>query len=368
MNRLILIGNGFDLAHGMKTSYYDFICDYIRKVCQIANTEIEYENELMYVKKEITYYHEKIDDNRNIKALFYLQKPMLPGHIDFVNQIYRESTNGLGVRKPFVINFKNNFIEKIFTQCHESKWVDIENEFYEELKKILKLNDSQKHREINKLNSVFKSLISELNTYMHLQHTNRYEEKYLKIFEGDILKNDLSIPIIDKDEPPENLLLLNFNYTNILSRYLKTPRFVANYIHGQTNNENNPIIFGFGDEIDLDYKKIEDEKEKGFLDYMKSFGYFKTSNYHDLIRFISSNMYQVYLLGHSCGLSDRTMLNMIFEHDNCRSIKIFYYGTKDNNNYTALTQEISRHFTNKGKMRERIVSLDKSFPMPQFNE
>ena len=30
MNRLIVIGNGFDLAHGMKTSYYDFITNYIK--------------------------------------------------------------------------------------------------------------------------------------------------------------------------------------------------------------------------------------------------------------------------------------------------------------------------------------------------
>jgi hypothetical protein len=28
MNRLIIIGNGFDLAHGIKTSYKDFITDY----------------------------------------------------------------------------------------------------------------------------------------------------------------------------------------------------------------------------------------------------------------------------------------------------------------------------------------------------
>ena len=25
MNRIVLIGNGFDLAHGLKTSYMDFI-------------------------------------------------------------------------------------------------------------------------------------------------------------------------------------------------------------------------------------------------------------------------------------------------------------------------------------------------------
>ncbi len=28
MNRLIIIGNGFDLAHGLPTSYRDFIEDY----------------------------------------------------------------------------------------------------------------------------------------------------------------------------------------------------------------------------------------------------------------------------------------------------------------------------------------------------
>jgi hypothetical protein len=28
MNKLILIGNGFDLAHGLKTSYTDFIDDF----------------------------------------------------------------------------------------------------------------------------------------------------------------------------------------------------------------------------------------------------------------------------------------------------------------------------------------------------
>jgi hypothetical protein len=99
---------------------------------------------------------------------------------------------------------------------------------------------------------------------------------------------------------------------------------------------------------------------------MKSFGYFKTSNYHDLIRFIEADNFQVFILGHSCGLSDRTMLNMIFEHNNCKSIKIFYYGDEKSNNYAELTQEISRHFSNKGEMRKKIVPFDKSSAMPQI--
>lgn len=31
INRLIIIGNGFDLAHGMKTKYKDFVNGYLRQ-------------------------------------------------------------------------------------------------------------------------------------------------------------------------------------------------------------------------------------------------------------------------------------------------------------------------------------------------
>jgi hypothetical protein len=86
-----------------------------------------------------------------------------------------------------------------------------------------------------------------------------------------------------------------------------------------------------------------------------------------LTRFIESNEFQVYTLGHSCGLSDRTMLNMIFEHHNCRSIKIFYHDAGTRNNYTQITEEISRHFVDKKMMRKKIVPFTMSRPMPQVN-
>lgn len=39
MNRLIIIGNGFDLAHGLKTSYHDFILDFLKENCTKAMKE-----------------------------------------------------------------------------------------------------------------------------------------------------------------------------------------------------------------------------------------------------------------------------------------------------------------------------------------
>lgn len=166
-------------------------------------------------------------------------------------------------------------------------------------------------------------------------------------------------------------LVLNFNYTDTIDRYIggnSKYMIEINHVHGKLNNIHNPLIFGFGDELDDDYLKFEKYETLGQFDYIKSFWYFKTSNYYDLIRFIDSNEYQIYVLGHSCGLSDRTMLNMIFEHGNCKSIKIFYHGSKESNNYTPITQEISRHFKDKPTMRRRIVSLDKSARMPQYDD
>ena len=40
MNRIILIGNGFDLAHNMKTSYSHFINDFWEKVMQKLQNEV----------------------------------------------------------------------------------------------------------------------------------------------------------------------------------------------------------------------------------------------------------------------------------------------------------------------------------------
>ena len=50
MNRLILIGNGFDLAHGMKTRYYDFILFYLRNAFKSSHEKI-YNDDLIEVTR-----------------------------------------------------------------------------------------------------------------------------------------------------------------------------------------------------------------------------------------------------------------------------------------------------------------------------
>ena len=91
-----------------------------------------------------------------------------------------------------------------------------------------------------------------------------------------------------------------------------------------------------------------------------------------MLSYIDSDKFQVLIMGHSCGLSDRTLLNTIFEHNNCRSIKVYYYQWTDEktgetkDNYTEITQNISRHFNKKKLMREKIVNKTLCRPLPQI--
>ena len=226
---------------------------------------------------------------------------------------------------------------------------------------------------IRDFNDEFEFIKSKLHNYLISVEEGvlvQNPSKFDNLITNKYLKKDFTIIDIEKEKRPENIYVLNFNYTSIFQSYLPSIDEIIptriNHIHGVLNEPKKPIIFGFGDEHDTDYLSFEDKKNNELFKHIKSFQYSKTSNYQDLIRFINSNNFQVYIIGHSCGLSDRTMLKEIFEHDNCKSIKIYYYkwGKESHeNDYIEKTYEISRHFTNKGMMRKKVVPFDNSDPL-----
>lgn len=168
--------------------------------------------------------------------------------------------------------------------------------------------------------------------------------------------------------------IMNFNYTNTVSHYvelLEKEGYSIDKIdiHGNLRNKNS-LIFGFGDEMDKNYKIIEELNENVFFKHIKSFKYFQNSSYQKLISFIEGKEnFEVYVLGHSLGLSDRTMLSEIFNSPNLGKIQLFYYKKDDvTDDYIEKTYEISRHFKDNARMRVKIVSKDKSLPMPNLKQ
>lgn len=195
-----------------------------------------------------------------------------------------------------------------------------------------------------------------------------YKEKY-GIFQGEIYKRD-NFPASHRDVLnlcllPDEILFLNFNYTQTAKFYIPDKgAFQLNHIHGELNNPDNPIIFGYGDEMNDNYHKMVDLNNNGYLENIKSIRYLETDNYRKLLSFIDSAPYQIYIMGHSCGNSDRTMLNTLFEHKNCVSIKPYYHLKEDGtDNYIDIVQNISRDFKDMTLMRDRVVNKKYCTPL-----
>ena len=117
---------------------------------------------------------------------------------------------------------------------------------------------------------------------------------------------------------PDNIYTLNFNYTSTADLYLpKNSMFETNHIHGTISNPNS-VIFGYGDELDPEYKRLLDLNDNSYLSNIKSIKYLESLNYRRLLSYIESDDFQIYIMGHSCGNSDRTLLNTLFERKRLR--------------------------------------------------
>jgi len=348
MNKLILIGNGFDLAHGLKTKYSDFLTWYLNKIVLSLGDDGKYEDRLYKISTEIVYsnFRDGITSIQNFK------------------QLLKNLGDDLSITKT-------SELLKRLLRDNEFNWVEIESVYYTMLKEIYEQRTLSQpginHSKVKQLNDDFDYLKNELQEY--LKTIESTEKSQIPDIIRHFKEHFPKVP-----NPETHYMFLNFNYTSTIEPYLiylPQDQYSINFIHGKLEDNENPIIFGYGDEIDNYYQKIENVNDNEYLKNFKSFGYLKTNNYQDFSKFIDSNSFKVYIMGHSCGLSDRTLLNRIVEHKNCKKIKIFYYAKKDGkNDHFEKIQELSRHFSSKSKhiMRIRIQSFPESTPLVKYIE
>ena len=413
MNRIILIGNGFDLAHGLPTSYAEFIdyyWEYRGKWLQSGYLGHDLTDKLCTISQKgeslpWSWRFPTIDLQRRTK-------------------ISPKEAIEMAKNSPDVIAIKKSpFFEHIDKAVETKSWVDIENEFYLWLKKIFKKDVCEYDNPVP-LNEELEFIKDKLIEYLKLIEEQIKPELVKECIQKTIYEpfkpNDISngsrikfneflkhrwkngdyragdkckqlllkygLPqdigeiaqyVGNSDAEhhiynvyqnksdihpyfllPDNVLLLNFNYTSTADLYIpEGSEFKVNHIHGELGNDKNPIIFGYGDELDDDYKEISKLNDNDYLKNIKSIRYLETDNYRKLLSFIDSAPFQIYIMGHSCGNSDRTLLNTLFEHKNCVSIKPFYYQKPDGtDNYIEIVQNISRNFNDMRLMRDRVVN------------
>ena len=222
-----------------------------------------------------------------------------------------------------------------------------------------------KEDEFNFENYAYLFNVSPSQTTLASNIKNKYSSYAIYCKEKGAHPEDLPVNFL----LPESIMLLNFNYTFVADKYCENnEKCIIDHIHGTVKSPDK-MIFGYGDELDDDYKSISKKNDNEYLENIKSIRYLETSNYRKMLSFIESAPFQVYIMGHSCGNSDRTLLNTIFEHQNCVSIKPFYYKRLDgSDDYIEIVKNISRNFKDMKMMRDKVVNKEYCIPLPQLNK
>ncbi len=346
INRVIIIGNGFDLAHGLKSSFKDFIYNYSYKTIKTVLSNSKFNDPLISINTDANF-------NNALKEINRLTPK------DAFNQIVSLSKNNHSTVK---FEWNSVFFNSIIKEIENKNWVDIEIQYFDYLKSKEIINSPDA---IKELNVEFEFIKSGFLEYLNEQLSNTIfstDDELLSQFNQVIQPIDTRPNTVEENKHPDKVCILNFNYTDIAKKYalkMNSSKYIP--IHGQLGGDNISIqepIFGFGDEIDQEYTKFELLRNDEIFKHIKSFKYLQFSHYRNLIEFLESNPFQVQIFGHSCGLSDRTLLNSIFEHENCISIKPFYYEKNGSNDYEQKSYSIARHFKSKSELRDKVVNKE----------
>lgn len=224
MNKLVLIGNGFDLAHGLKTRYSDFLLWYL-------------DNAMGNLRRETVY------DDCLLTLTPSGEKPIYK--LNSLKEFHDLQTNG-----TFVFSPKNDFIKNIFSHAIQYNWVDLENQYYLSLISLFKYIEKKNiesvpfiHNQVITLNNCFDYIKIKLSEYLltidnkNVNTDNGIEAHFYK-----------ELKVAEENSIDGEILFLNFNYTSTLKLYKDLfsahNKFRVNYIHGKLDSVHNPIIFG----------------------------------------------------------------------------------------------------------------------------
>ncbi|MGV3600919.1 MAG: AbiH family protein [Dyadobacter fermentans] len=395
MNRIIITGNGFDIAHGLLTDYRDFINhirkDFINFVNTNTSEEIVNGHPLFFVTPADPVFTNGslprkviIQNGEDITSWDELSKRILLEYWD--GNVYNAQ-----------ISVTNHFLNFALIGSQTKSWGGFENDYKNILTGIMRgettagkglFPKTYTAENLNKdLDQVIELLYDYLKNKIIVPDTldpvilSRLLTKPLRqwgIKPGYISKYGTIRSIqkksgftdVQEDEQLEDVLFLSFNYTSTIRNYLfRDANFAAidncgleysskrristslRCIHGDLEDgSHNSLIFGYGDELDENQAILETLDDE-FLRHIKSVLYTRSPYYREVIEFAESGEFDIIIYGHSCSNTDRTLLNTLFEHKNCVSIQPFLH----NPNTSSIYTNIYRCFKDKTLMRSRVV-------------
>lgn len=379
--KILVIGNGFDLEHGLPTKYKDFL-DFMQGI-YLINSITSISDKGTFIDQLERATKHKVDEN--IKKYFTQEKFLNP---DFMKEWKEER-----ISKELIDGANNNIWIKYFIEnmnYEKEGWIDLESEIsnvilcFDYMKTISIIYDKSdilpnnmdyekeevvnkiiKYIGLNKITAIdmrgknLKHCINILN--LHLNNLIRCLEIYLENCVGNINIGYVAVDI--KDIKFDKIL--SFNYTNTYEKVYDIFSYMKyHYIHGKADidrtADNNNIVLGIDEylddeaknkelefiafkkyfqriykktentykkwieEIEEDYKMIinKEEKYRNILYKQKDETYI--NKYKGIINNLHSNKNEIYIFGHSLDITDKDIIRELIECPNTETT-IFYY-------------------------------------------
>lgn len=338
---ILVVGNGFDLAHRLPTKYQHFL-DFIN----------------IYRGEEIK--------NKKDEDAYKIFKT-------FINGLQtRKDKNAMDIKK--LINEKNGllnyFLNVYIKRCENGKdgWIDFESELADIIQTIDKAYKNVREREINGQDialtyQLCRQLEPFICYYTEWQPGVIYEIKSDELYEiANRLLQDLNmisrlfelylIEIIEKIDTDIRIpeiynrckkadAILSFNYTDTYRRlYRGTENVDCCFIHGKAREEcnllnNSNIVLGINEFLDT-YRRNDDNVFIWFKKFYQRIFKETDSQYIDWINDdIKENLGKdeklpmyIYFYGHSLDITDKDIIQKLIMYDNA-IVRVFYHEKKE---------------------------------------
>lgn len=343
--KILLIGNGFDLAHGLPTSYSFFLdfCDKVEKIF----TRQQMMSDTEYKRKFLDDWN--IDNSIKNKLLEWFKKS--PTNQD---ELLIELNDN--IRDNIWINY---FLNIRYTLG--KNWIDFESEISNIIQAFECIRDNIERREriqqgegskVIKLEVVkdFVDISKEIEGLKELDLEDMYTN--LKLFDVYIKKMTVDldrliraleiyisefinkIEVLQKNDDIKDInpdCVLSFNYSNTYERiYGQSNKIEYDYIHGKADITNNVNTCNLVLGIDEYLEECDRDNKLEFLPFKKFYQriYKSTDSSYmewvDEIRQNSECPYELYIFGHSLDKTDKDVLELLICNDNVQT-KIYYH-------------------------------------------
>lgn len=367
---ILMIGNGFDLAHGLPTKYTHFL-DFVNVINQVVEVHSQEEWEAIDWKDlHLEMQKNIIKDTGNFRGNWFSNEKI----------------------KSWKEKVENNFWIQYFLQCDmhgKENWIDFESEIAYVIKCIDKrMSDcgaglysceyALKRDELllvdyKRILKIVEPLLKNTSDKRFIDIRNKLEEdlnRLISAFEWYLSDYVKRIPVEEKFLKIKGLNIdkvLSFNYTDTYSSIYDSERACTyDYIHGEANNkiETNNMVLGIDEylpeermdtdvefitfkkyyqrihkETGCEYKIWVDEIKQEYQEYLQKIelaeerkGVYPGDSIHSMVNSLAAsaikktkcNTHNLYIFGHSLDVTDGDVLRDLILNDNVHT-KIYYF-------------------------------------------